>query len=327
MRSTRRARADGRRLAAVLALASLALANLALPAAAQPIDQLQRDDEAVQSLGWRLSHGNAAFCARAAPGIGLLLADAQTFDDPARARQAYGLSGDIAVAAVAADGPAARAGLAANATVGAIEGAPVKSLMPPPRNDSWARVLGLQQRIERALAQSGVVSLTLADDRVIAVRGAPACAVRFIVDDGKGNAAASRDQVRIGRETLRKLGDDPAMIAAVLAHELAHAALDHESLITGVRNRRAVTQRCEREADRLSVWILANAGFDPAAAAAMNERLAAGTLALIASSTHGSTRARLARIRAEIAQMAAAPDHDWAKHFRREDTAPAEPAR
>jgi hypothetical protein len=317
MRSTRRARADVRRLAAALALTSLAGS-----VAAQPVDQLQRDDEAVQSLGWRLSHANAPFCARATPGIGLLLADAQTFDDPSRARQTYGLTGDIAVAAVAADGPAARVGLAANSTVMAIDGALVTGLAPPPSDDSWARVLELQHQIERALARSGAVSLTLADGRVVAVRGAPSCGVRFILDDGRGNAAASRDQVRIGRETLRKLGDDPAMIAAVLAHELAHAALDHESVITSTPNSRAAIRRCEREADRLSVWILANAGFDPAAAATMNERLAAGVLELIASSTHGSTRDRVSRIRAEIAQMESAPDRDWAQRFRREDITP-----
>ncbi len=302
--------------------AVLALFCLAGPVTAQPVDQLQRDDALVQSLGWRLSHANAPFCARAAPGIGLLLADALTFDDPARARQTYGLTGDIAVAAVAADGPAARAGLDANATVTAIDGAALTSLPPPAPDDSWSRVLGLQQRIERALAQSGAVSLTLADGRTVALRGVPACAVRFIVDDGKGNAAASREQVRIGRKTLRKLGEDPAMIAAVLAHELAHAALDHESIITRARDRGQAVRRCEREADRLSVWILANAGFDPAAAAAMNQRLAAGTLALFASATHGGTCARVARIRAEIALMEKSPDRDWARRFQRETSPP-----
>lgn len=303
--------------------AFLALASLAGPAAAQPVDELQRDDALVQSLGWQLSHANAGFCARGAPGIGLLLADAQTFDDPALARQTYGLSGDIAVAAVAADGPAARAGLVANATVTAIEGTVITDIPPPPPDDSWARVLGLQQRIERALAQSGKVSLTLGDGRVMTVRGAPSCGVRFILDDGQGNAAASRDQIRIGRKTLRKMGDNPVMIAAILAHELAHSALDHESIVvTSKRKPGTAIRRCEREADRLSVWILANAGFDPAAAATMNERLAAGKLTVFASPTHGSTGARVARIRAEIAQMATAPDRDWARRFRREAAAP-----
>ena len=311
------------------ALAAILVAfGLVIAASAQPIDQLQQDDALVQSLGWRLSRANAQLCARAAPGIGLLLADTKTFSDPALARQTYGLSGDIAVAAIAADGPAARAGINANATVTAIEGAPVSDLAPPRGDDSWARVLALQHRIERTLAKAGQVALTFADGRTITVRGEPSCGVRFIVDDGRGNAAASRDQVRIGRKILRKLGDDPALIAAVLAHELAHAALDHESSITDGYDSDAIVRRCEREADRLSVWILANAGFDPAAAAAMNERLAAGRFTLFASSSHGSTRTRVSHIRDEIEAMADAPDdnrpdtnrpdHNWALHFRRE---------
>lgn len=296
----------------------LAAFGLAITASAQPIDRLQQDDALVQSLGWRLSRANAQFCARAAPGIGLLLADAQTFSDPALARQSYGLSGDIAVAAVADDSPAARAGIVANATVAGIEGAPVADFATPPGDDSWARVLMLQQRIERALARAGQVALSFSDGRAMTVRGEAACAVRFIVDDGRGNAAASRDQVRIGRKTLRKLGGDPAMVAAVLAHELAHAALDHESMITGGHDSDAIVRLCEREADRLSVWILANAGFDPVVATAMNARLAAGRLVSFASSSHGSTRARVSDIREEIAAMAALPDRNWALRFRRE---------
>ena len=106
----------------MLARLAFAVAALALgtPASAQPVDDLQQDDAQVQTIGWRLSHANAGFCARAAPGIGLLLGDAQTFADPELARAAYGLSGDIAVAAVAAGSPAEAAGLAVNAVVTAV---------------------------------------------------------------------------------------------------------------------------------------------------------------------------------------------------------------
>ena len=49
------------RAASGLALVfALALA-LAAPAAAQPVNDLQREDGLVQSIGWRLSHANARF--------------------------------------------------------------------------------------------------------------------------------------------------------------------------------------------------------------------------------------------------------------------------
>lgn len=287
----------------------------AAPTTAQPIDDLQREDALVQSIGWRLSHTNARFCPRAAQGVGLLLGDVQTYRDPDAARLAYGLSGDIAVAAVAADSPAARAGLEANMVVTAVAGEPVG---PPPPPGSWDRVWGLQTRLEQAVATAGAVTLVLADGRSMTIDGAPSCAVRFILDDGKGNAGATRVQVRVGRKALTQLGGDEAMIAALMAHELAHAALDHETVLGPGRRSTADVRRTEREADRLSVWLLANAGYDPEAALRMIGRIRPGGLLVVAAPSHGTSRTRAREMAAEIAVLRAAPDADWAQRFRRE---------
>ena len=292
----------------------LALA-FAGPAAAQPVDDLQREDALVQSIGWRLSHANARFCPRAAPGIGLLLGDLQTFQDPAAARAAYGLSSDIAVAAVAADGPAARGGLDTNQLITAVAGTPIG---PAPRRGSWDRVWALQTRLEQTVATTGAIALTLADGRVLTVAGAPSCAVRFILDDGKDNAGATRAQVRVGREALAQLGGDEAMIAALMAHELAHAALDHETLLDALGRSTANVRRTEREADRLSVWLLKNAGYDPETAPHMIVRVKPRGLLVVASPSHGTSRTRAREMAAEIAVLCAAPDADWAARFRRE---------
>ena len=287
----------------------------AVPAAAQPVDDLQRADAFIQTIGWRLSHANARYCPRAAPGIGLLLGDAQTYNDPVAAREAYALTGDIAVAAVAADAPAARAGLDANRTITAMAGTPVG---PSPRKGRWDRVWGLQTLLEQTVAATGQVTLMLADGSSVTVPGAPSCAVRFILDDGKDNAGATRSQVRVGREALAQLAGEQALIAALIAHELAHAALDHETrLDTGGRSV-ANVRRTEREADRLSVWLLANAGYDPQAAVRMIARIGPHGLFAIASPTHGTNRTRAREMAAEIAVLHAAPDMDWATRFRRE---------
>jgi len=309
----RHARAEmrGRRLW-VLMITAFAFA---VPSGAQPVDALQQDDALIQTIGWRLSHANAPLCQRGAPGIGLLLGDVQTFEDPSTARAAYGLSGDIAIAAVAAGSPAAEAGLAANMVVTAVAGEPVG---PAPSPGSWDRVWRLQSRLEQAAATTGSASLTLVDGRVVTVKAAPSCGVRFIVDDRADNAGATRVQVRIGRETIARLGHDEALVAAVLAHELAHAALDHETVLGPGERPVPAVRRTEREADRLAVWILANAGYDPEAAVRMNLRLGPRGLFVSASSTHGSARTRAHEIAAEIAVLRAAPDLDWARRFRRE---------
>lgn len=297
-----------------LAFLAAALA-LALPAAAQPVDDLQQDDAQVQTIGWRLSHANAPYCARGAPGIGLLLGDVQTFADPAVARTFYGLSGDIAVAAVAAGSPAEAAGLAANAVVLSVDGAPVG---PAPRRGSWDRIWALQSRLEQAAAQGGKVSLTLEGGRVVTITAAPSCGVRFFLDDAKNNAGATRSEVRIGREALDQLGGDEAMIAAVLAHELAHAALDHETLLGPGKRPAAAVRRTEREADRLSVWIMANAGYPPEAALRMIRRIMPRGLLVIPAASHGKASTRAREMAAEIAVMRAQPDTNWALRFRQE---------
>ncbi|KUR72156.1 hypothetical protein AQZ52_02350 [Novosphingobium fuchskuhlense] len=285
------------------------------PSAAQPVDELQQADALVQTIGWRLSHANAAYCPRGAPGIGLLLGDVQTFADPAVAREAYGLTGDVAVAAVAAGSPADAAGLAANAVVTAIDGMVIG---PAPRRGSWARVWALQTRLEQVAARDGKVALTLDGGRLVTVAAAPTCAVRFILDDGKDNAGATRSQVRIGREALARLGGDEAMIAAVLAHELAHAALDHETLLGPGARTTAAVRRTEREADRLSVWIMANAGYDPAAALRMIHLIGPRGLLVIPGASHGRASTREREMADEITVMRAQPDIDWAHRFRRE---------
>jgi hypothetical protein len=288
---------------------------VAAPAATQPRDDLQVADALVQTIGWRLSHANARHCARGAPGTGLLLGDVQTFTDPAAARAAYGLSGDVAVAAVAAGSPAAEAGLVANMVVTAVAGAPVGAA---PRAGSWDRVWALQARLEQAAAQTGEVSLTLADGRVVTVRAGPSCAVRFILDDGRDNAGATRTQVRIGRKALDQLGGDEALIAALMAHELAHAVLDHETVLGPGKPTVAAVRRTEREADRLSVWLLANAGHDPEAAPRMIRLLGPHGLFVTASPTHGKASTRAREMLAEIAELRAGPDADWARRFRPE---------
>lgn len=295
-------------------LAALALAGG--PAFAKPLDDLQRADALVQTVGWKLSHANARFCTRAAPGIGLILQDAQTFDDPAGARAAYGLTGDIAIAAVAASGPAARAGLDANDTIVAIAGTPVTTV-PMARKDRWARVLALQTTLETTVANKGEVALMLAGGRTVTVHGEPACRVRFMLDDGGGNASSGRDDVRIGRGLFDDAHGDETLVAALAAHELAHAALDHQSVLEA-NDSVAVVRKTEREADRLAVWLLANAGYPPEAEARLARTVLSRKQFIFVSATHGGWRTRAADIESEIAVLNAAPDRDWPLRFRRE---------
>lgn len=312
-------------LAIATAQPALAQPTLAKPAPLQPVDEIQRNDVTVQSIGWKLARANAPYCARVAPGIGVMLQDVRTFDDPALARQVYGLASDIGVGAMASDGPAARAGLPLNATVESVDALTVSSL-PVPRQGKWDRLFALQDALERDAARDGRVTLGLAGGQRLTIAGEPVCQVRFLMDDSKGNAGANRDTVRIGRPMAEVAKWDEAEIAALTAHELAHAVLDHQTWLEHGGSAR----KTEREADRLSVWLLQNAGYDPAAAMAWMRRIGPRyEILFFASPDHGSWRTRVRTMAAEIATMQAATHHgakaDWPRLFRREDGAPPMP--
>ncbi len=296
------------------------------PAMAQPVDDLERDDALVQGIAWRLQTANAAQCTRAGArtghGTGIMLQDVATYADPALARRFYGLTGDIFVGALADAGPAARAGLAVNSTVAAIDGHPVGTMPPPPASSRFDRVNALQTLLDTP-ADPATVTLTTADGHTFALPAAPVCRFRVKVDDRRDYAETTRDEVHIGRRHLAYARGDTAVIAAMIAHEMAHAVLDHQSAIEAAAATPAATlattRRTEREADRLSVWLLAQAGYPPEAAITFQRTVIARHAGpLTTDKTHGPWQTRARVIAEEIGVMDGAPDRDWAQRFRLE---------
>jgi predicted Zn-dependent protease len=111
------------------------------------------------------------------------------------------------------------------------------------------------------------------------------------------------------------------MIAAALAHELAHNWLGHRARLDLTGRSWGQVKATEREADRLSVWILANAGFDPQAAIRFFERWGPKhDLGIFSSPDHDRWKTRVKRITAEIARLRAAQAArggaaDWTRDF------------
>lgn len=312
-------------LAVALALGGQpALAGVAEDRAA--LAQLQRDDARLQSIGWRLATGNARFCPDAAPAIGLLLQDMANYRSPERMRRAAGIEGDVAVQALAAGSPAAAAGLAPNDAILAIDGAAMAAL-PPAKPGDWRRLTGLHDRIDASLANDGQIRLEWrrgadGEAQAAAVVGVPTCPGRFELLDRGGKAAADGARVLIGREFAGvDYGEDE--FAAAVAHEYAHNLLRHRDWHAEHGRKRKAVRLAEREADRLMPWLLANAGYDPAAAARFFERWGPrhGGWIFRARDHDGwderrdFVNAELPQIRALLASEGVA---DWQRHFRRE---------
>ena len=317
------------RAAAMAFVGALALSAPAafagLPEDRAALAQLQREDARLQSIGWRLATGNARFCSDAAPAIGLLLQDMANYGSPAKMRRAAGIAGDVAVQATAAGSPAEAVGLAANDAILAIDGAAMAAL-PPAKAADWRRLTGLHDRIDASLADDGRVALEWrrvgGEARTTTIIGVPACPGRFELLDSGGKAAADGARVLIGRE-FAGVDYSEDEFAAALAHEYAHNLLRHRAWHAEHGRKRKNVRLTEREADRLMPWLLANAGYDPAAAARFFERWGPrhGGWIFRARDHDGWDERRdfvlaeLPQVRALMASEGAA---DWKRHFRRE---------
>lgn len=308
----------------------MALAALwAMPLAAAPredaaLARLQQRDGQLFGVGWRLATANASFCAGAAPALGLSVLDAGGFAKPDAIRRQLGLSGDIAVGAVAPGSLAAVAGIAVNDTLLAIDGAAIAQRFPRAK-PAWQRLIDVSAALAEAAAR-GPVTLTLARGseapRTVTVTPVPSCPTRFEVLDSGGKAMAEGTRVIFGRDFVGFGYSEPEFAAAV-AHELAHNLLRHRAALDASGRSLGNVRTTEREADRLMPWLLANAGYDPAAALRFMQRWGPRhDGGLFRNRNHEGWDERADAIRAELALVAAAMTQtgkaDWATGFRRE---------
>ncbi|MGV2494733.1 PDZ domain-containing protein [Pelagerythrobacter aerophilus] len=307
-------------LALLLALAQPALAGPREESAVAALAALQQSDARLLAVGWRLATGNAAYCSDARPAIGLLLQDMAGYAEPETMRKAAGIAGPIAVQAVAPGSPAEAAGLRANDEIVAIDGTVVAAL-PAAEEEDWRRLTRLHDAIGSSLAADGKVLVTLFDRGEVTLKGVPACPGRFEIIGGDG-AAAEGKRVVIGRKFVG-LSYPEDEFAAAIAHEFAHNLLRHRVWLDTHGRKWKNVRATEREADRMMPWLLANAGYDPAAALRFMRRWGPDHGGgLFRKRTHEGWDERAETVEAEIAlvQAVRAPDGraDWSRHFVRE---------
>lgn len=311
-------------LAGLLGLAAVPAAagepNLSVERAA--IARFQLADQRLQDVGWQLARGNADFCARVRPSVGLQLQDLASYGEPEVARAALGLRGDFAVQTAARGSPAARhGGFRANREITGLGRVDPNAWHARAERD-WRRLTRAHNHLAAILSENGQVRLRFANGARAVLTPQPICATRFeLASDGK-RAMADGSRVVIGVE-FPGFSYDEARFAAVVAHELAHNILRHSAWLDRVGRKQRNVRRAEREADRLMPWLLANAGYDPEAAVRFMEswgpRHDGG---LFRSRTHDGWDERAEFIAAEIprirALMGKTGKADWSMHFERD---------
>ncbi|SMF62101.1 M48 family metalloprotease [Allosphingosinicella indica] len=301
----------------------VALLFIASPLSAAP-DQIAelhalRDlDRRVSDAGFRLAVSNTALCVPGEQLSGLSLHALDQYGAGFReaAKTAFGLGEHMAVLTVTAGGPAALAGIRPDDAILEIDG--VSTAAPAAgKSGSYDRVETFTDRLNEALSHGHVIlTAARAGQRlVITMTGAKGCGSRFQVVPGKKlNAAADGSYVQLSSALVQYArGDDE--LAAILAHELAHNILGHRIRLdsAGVpsgllrnfgKNARRV-RATEEEADRLSVRLMINAGYDPGAAVRFWQRFGPEHgHGILASATHPGWRKRVAILQAEIQALA-----------------------
>lgn len=315
-----------------LLLAAALLAAASAADAAQPaidysaeraaIARYQDANQRLQDAGWRLARANAAFCAKVIPAIGLQLHDMASYGGPDVARRALGLTRDFAVQSAAAGSPAALSGaFTRNREVVRIERFDPNAWPATPPFD-WQRAARAHDHIDALLAEHGGITIAFADGDEARVVPVEVCASRFDLYAAEHRAFADGARVIFGSESPAYAYDEP-VFAALVAHELAHNVLGHDAWLDRNGRRDRHVRRIEREADRLVPWLLANAGYDPAAGAAfMRQWGKANDGGIKLRRTHDGWDERAAMMAAEVPQVAALIASegraDWATHFRRE---------
>ncbi len=300
----------------IVVLAWLAMAVPA-SASASPVDllALRRADAAVLTVGHRLAAGAATLCGDRVPAIGLMLHDLRQYGPAYRdqAARVFGLREEIAVLAVAASGPADRAGVRADDWVVSLDGEP-----PVTGVDGFTRVTAAAAQLERAGADGWVDLGLVRNGQAIALRipAEQSCRTRFQTRDATALDAAADGRIVEVTTAMVAYARDLDELAIVLGHELAHNILNHAErlraanvssggLIRHFGRSARIIRETEVQADLLGVHLADRAGFAPGAALLFWERLRRdhGGRGL-GVRTHPGGESRVASIRAEIAWLA-----------------------
>jgi hypothetical protein len=269
---------------------------------------LVQQDLRLAEVSYRLVSANASFCKRRERNPGWVLHDEAQYPDRETARAAFDFRQPLEVSAVVQEGTAARTGIrpgdglvALNGKAWQWEGGSKQSAM---------QVEQVQAELTAALSYGNPLHLTLltADgQRTFRLNPSPVCASRFWVDASpKLDAGADGDGVRITEGLMAFTGHDDGELAAVVAHELSHNLLGHRERLQRAKRGTRKILATEIEADRLSVWLMANAGYDPKAALRFAERYGRRTgLGIFSEGTHLRWRNRIKVMQAEIDLMTA----------------------
>ena len=242
---------------------------------------LRAQDQRVADVAYRIATASVELCSDRAPQSGLVLQNALEYAPHLRpaAEAMFHLDDRPAVEAVAANGPAALAGLRRDDILLAIGDQPLAaSPTPQPGADArpatYAPIETAQARIVEALRR-GSTSVTVQRGQAqlrLDIVGQPGCAYDAQVLPGPDLAASADGRHVFISSALVSYVRSDDMLALVLGHEFAHDVLHHHQRLDQVGFARrtlgelgstpASLHLAEREADYVGLYLTARAGYD-----------------------------------------------------------------
>jgi beta-barrel assembly-enhancing protease len=303
----------------VFAFAVMLTAQNAI-AAPKPADiagyrYLVEQDLRLAATGYRIAYANRNFCKQTERNPGFVMHDILQYPDAEIARAAFGFAQPVSVSAVVAGGPAALAGLRFGDGLTGMSSAKWDWSKYTPK-DANARITVIKTDMRKRLADHDSVAMQIErGGKAMSVLIEPVmlCASDFQIDTVKGKDAGADGHmvsVSIGL-ALYAANDDE--FAFIVAHEMAHNVLGHRAQLDAAnarKNNKAILAT-EVEADRLSVWLMANARYDPNGAIRFAMRCRKDScLGLFTDSKHLGWKKRAEIIQAEIDLIRAATVKD-----------------
>ena len=300
----------------------LGLAGIAVHAAPSQSDvvayrALIQQDLRLATTGYRLAAANAQFCKAKERNPGWVIHDVAQYPDAAIAKAAFGFEQPIHIAAVVKDGPAERAQIKPGDGLVGLDDATLYWSAMPVGKTGYERMAVFKQLLGEKWAQKPSLPMQLSRGGAhVKTSLSPSliCASDFQIDTDDGlDAGADGQIVRVTYAMMRYASDD-AELAAVVAHELSHNLLRHREKLNAQGANRGLGRlfgkskkailATEIEADRLSVWLMANAGYDPKAALRFWERYGRQYgQGIFTDGTHLRWKNRVAVMQAEIDMM------------------------
>jgi len=278
------------------------------------LEALRAADLRLGTIGYRLARANVALCTDVVPVTGMIVhaIDQYSPDEQAAARATFGFETGIAVEAVVPDSPAARASVRADDSIVRLNDRPVPVAQGGAHvatRDAFAALLD-GQPVDRPLT---LVLRRAGQERAVTLPPSPGCRTLFELRVGPSlDAVADGRLVQISSKFLDRFDD--SQLAVVVAHELSHNILRHHARLESAKVSRGlfrelgrngrIFRATEDDADRLSVHLLRNAGYDPASAVAFwNGPGAHIDGGIFYSRTHSSSGKRAQNIATEIATI------------------------